>query len=203
MNPLQKLVDLFKQKETKNPTASGKVQEMPQATPVPTTTQKPPTEASKAPAKPFLDVLAFIESSNNPKAKAPTSSAAGLYQYTEATWNDFTKKMGKNYTLDDRFDPKKAREVAEFHVKQNIDLLKGVLDREPTYTEKYMAHFLGRSGVQRFLKADPMATVDKVATPAQLKANRSIFFDKGGKPKRVAEVYDFFKGKIDAANKME
>jgi hypothetical protein len=193
MNPLQALYDLFQKKEQQSGReVRGVIQDAPQ--PEPTEPQRQPAKQRK----PFLDILAFLESSNNPKAQSKTSSAAGLYQYTVDTWNDFNKRMGANYSLEDRFDPVKARKVAEFHVNQNVEMLKGILNREPTYTEKYMAHFMGRTGVQRFLKANPMDTVDKVASPAQLKANRAVFYNKDGKPRKVHEVYEFFKGKIDA-----
>lgn len=147
----------------------------------------------------YYDRVAFVESSNNPKAKSKTSSAAGLFQFTEDTWNEYVKKMGKRYSLDDRFDPNKALEVMKFKTQDISNRLKQTLKRDPNHTEKYMAHFMGVSGARKFLQASPFDPVDKVATPAQLKANRSVFFDKDGNPKTVLEVFEFFEDKLRKA----
>jgi hypothetical protein len=144
----------------------------------------------------YFERLAFIESSNNPKAKAKTSSAAGLYQFTEGTWQEYTKKMGKSYTLDDRFDPKKAREVVEYKTQDIVKRLGETLGREPNNPEKYMAHFMGVTGARRFLQAKPTDTVDKVASKAQIEANKAIFLDDKGKPKTVMQVYSHFREKF-------
>lgn len=146
--------------------------------------------------KDYFDKLAFVESSNNPKAKAKTSSAAGLYQFTEETWTEYTKKMGKSYTLDDRYDPKKAREVVEFKTNDIVTRLKPVLGRDLNDTEKYLGHFLGISGARKMLAAAPNARVDTVVSPRALEANKAIFLNKEGKPKTVLEVYEHFKGKF-------
>jgi hypothetical protein len=144
----------------------------------------------------YFERLALIESSNNPNARSKTSSAAGLYQFTEGTWNEYVKKMGVNYTLDDRFDPLKARKVVEFKTNDIVARLSEAIGREPTNTEKYMGHFMGISGARKFLNAKPTDTVDKVASPAQIRANRSIFLNKDGTPKKVYEVYQHFDEKF-------
>src|SRR5690349_14442043 len=45
----------------------------------------------------FLLGTAKRESGYNPAAKAPTSSAAGLYQFTEQTWLSTLKKYGARH----------------------------------------------------------------------------------------------------------
>src|SRR5215475_5780512 len=45
----------------------------------------------------FLLGTARRESGYNPAAKAPTSSAAGLYQFTEQTWLGTLKKFGARH----------------------------------------------------------------------------------------------------------
>ena len=48
----------------------------------------------------YLMELAATESSFNPRAKASTSSAVGLYQFKEDTWLDTIKVYGHKYGLD-------------------------------------------------------------------------------------------------------
>ena len=47
----------------------------------------------------FLLAQARIESSLNPQAKAPTSSAAGLFQFTNATWLSTLERHGAKHGL--------------------------------------------------------------------------------------------------------
>ena len=42
------------------------------------------------------------------------------------------------------------------------------------------------------MKASPNATVDKIVGKAALRANRNVFFNEDGKPKKVKEVYGYF-----------
>jgi hypothetical protein len=149
----------------------------------------------------YLDATAFIESSNNPLAQAKTSSAAGLYQFTTGTWQEYNKKMGTNYTLEDRFNPEIARKVARFKAEESTGYLTELLGRQPTNTERYMVHFMGRTGSRNFLQASPTTKVDKVVSPAALKANRSVFYNKDGTPKRVIDVYKLFDDKFEAQRK--
>ena len=48
---------------------------------------------------PYLMELAAVESSFNPRAKAGTTSAAGLYQFREDTWLEAIKRHGREYGL--------------------------------------------------------------------------------------------------------
>jgi hypothetical protein len=154
--------------------------------------QQPKTEK-----KPFdyMAAVEFVESSNNPKARAKTSSAAGLHQFLEGTWQEYTKKMGVNYTLDDRFDPEKSREVFNYFTNENARRLKETIGRDPTPTEKYLAHFFGVNGARKLLTATPNTPADKVATKRQLQANNAVFYE-GDRVRTVAEVTDFFRTKL-------
>jgi hypothetical protein len=187
MNIVQQFEEWRKKKPATSNVVEGKVTDMPK----PVAAPKPhPKQVD------YYERLAFIESSNNPKAKAKTSSASGLYQFIDSTWNEYVKKMGKDYTLDDRFDPKKAREVVEFKTNENARRLREALGREPDNTEKYMAHFLGLNGARQFLKAGPRTPVNKIVGQRQLEANRAVFLNKDGTPKRAIDVYEFFDKKF-------
>ena len=145
----------------------------------------------------YLDRLKMAESSGKATAKAKTSSAAGHYQFIENTWEELTKRHKKQYTLEDRFDPVKSREIAKLHAKDNKELLTKALGNEPTDTQLYTAHFLGITGAKKFLTAPPRKLARDVVDKAQVRANRSIFYDsKTKKPRTVAQVYSLLQKKI-------
>jgi hypothetical protein len=151
-------------------------------------------DAPKPAAKPvdYTDTVWFIESSRGKLMDAPTSSAKGHFQFIDSTWNAYVKKHNLDFKPEDRYDFDKSKKVFELFTEDNKRSLKRGLGREPTYTEKYMAHKLGPSTAVQFMKASPNATVDKLVSKAALKANRNVFFDKDGKPKKVKEVYKYF-----------
>lgn len=158
----------------------------------------------------FLVKQAETESGFDPKAKAATSSATGLYQFIDRTWIDMVKQHGQKYGLADtvealgandpaarssalalRTDPKIAAAMAAEYTKGNQEALRGVLSREPNATDLYMAHFLGPQGATRFLKAQGAnggaAAADVL--PEAAAANRAVFFNAEGGKRSLDEVY--------------
>ncbi len=152
----------------------------------------------------YLRKVAQVESGGKAGSKAGTSSAAGLFQFTEGTWNQTVKEMGKNYSSSDRFDPKKAAEVAQYFTQKQSGQLEKTLGRKPSDGELYMAHFLGAGGAIKFLSAmqkNPNGPSSEGATDAQMNANKSIFYEDGGKGKMrtLSEVYGLMSKKLDKA----
>ena len=136
----------------------------------------------------YLKTVGLIESHGIADVKAQGSSATGLYQFTAGTWKDTVKKMGKNYSLEDRKDPKKAEEVMRFFTNQNKKIFAKQTGREPTNQESYMSHFLGAGGAAKFANAGQNATAANVL-PNAAKANYNIFYDKKtGRERSVGEV---------------
>ncbi len=123
----------------------------------------------------YLLAQARLESSLDPSARAGTSSAAGLYQFTRGTWLQTLDRHGGNHGLDWtsaaiedgrvqnpalrqqimalRFDPDASALMAAELASDNADHLSGVLGRAPDAAELYMAHFLGAGGAGQFLRA--------------------------------------------------
>lgn len=158
----------------------------------------------------YLMNQAKAESSFNPDAKAKTSSASGLYQFIKSTWMDMVNRHGDKYgidvesmtkqeLLDLRFDPEVAANMAAEFASEN----KAFLDRhwggDVGSTEMYFAHFLGAGGAASFLRAkdeNPMRIAADLF-PKAASANRNVFYDSStGKPKTLAEVYNFFDKKF-------
>ena len=152
------------------------------------------------PPSSYLVKLATVESGNNPNAKAKTSSASGLFQFTEGTWKELNNKYKLGYTLADRFNPEKSKKVAKLLTTENENTLKPILGRELNDGEKYLGHFLGAQGSKELLNTylkNPNENIGNVVSSGALKANKSVFLNKDGSQKTVGEVYNW------AAKKMK
>lgn len=165
----------------------------------------------------YLYKQASIESGLNPTASARTSSASGLYQFTEQTWLGVVKKHGAEHGLDWaanaitkgsnghyyvsdpttrqeilalRQSPEMSAQMAGEYAADNKQILEANLGRPADSVDLYLAHFLGPAGATRFLKAydaNPNASAAAV-DPAAARANRWVFYDKSGAARSVAEV---------------
>lgn len=166
----------------------------------------------------FMMRTARRESGYNPSAKAPTSSAAGLFQFVEQTWLATLKKHGAKYgyarysdlitrgsdgryrvsgdearkaVMNLRFDPHAASLMVGEMTSDNAAYLAGRIGRQPTSGELYVAHFLGPQGAARLVQSvatSPGATAASIF-PDAAGANRSIFY-KGGRAVTVSELYN-------------
>jgi hypothetical protein len=123
------------------------------------------------------------ESSNNPLAKAKTSSAGGLYQFTTGTISDVLKRMdpetyggkSKAELAKFRFDPAVSEQAAQFHLNRDIipKLEKSGVPVNPGSI--YASWFLGPDGAVKTYQADPGAKVADV-TPYAVEPNANIKF---------------------------
>lgn len=109
---------------------------------------------------PFLERVAQVESSNNPTAQAKTSSAAGLYQFTLGTWADMMKRHPElGLTPDGRMTREQSTRAMRQFTADNTTFLEAALGRRITFSEMYLAHFAGRVGALKVLRADPACPV--------------------------------------------
>jgi len=166
----------------------------------------------------YLCAQAKLESGLNPEAKAATSSARGLYQFTASTWLDTVRRHGADYglaaaaaalqhgasaatraeILDLRHNPQVAAQMAGALAADNRTHLEAGLGRPAIATDLYMAHFLGAAGALRFLRAhaaDPSAS-GAALVPAAAHANHAVFFRSDGTPRSLAAIYDGFAAKL-------
>lgn len=151
----------------------------------------------------YYEKLAQIESSNNPNAKAKTSSAAGLYQFTKGTWNDIVKKLKLDYTEEDRYDPEKSKVVIEQFTKDNKNYLEGRLGRSVTEGELYLAHFLGRGGAMGVLSSMDQnfnEPIENTISQDAIDRNQSIFLNEDGSTKRNVDIYNWANTKFGIPN---
>jgi|GEM_PF-2171065 len=106
----------------------------------------------------YLARTAQIESSGNPRAQNPNSSAGGLFQFIDST--------AKQYGLADRFDPAQATDAAARLARDNASTLRRVLGRDPTAAELYLAHQQGGGGAAKLLGNPNARAVDIVGADA-------------------------------------
>lgn len=167
----------------------------------------------------YLLATAKVESNLNPGAKAPTSSAGGLFQFIDQTWLGTIKESGEalgygryaqaisrneagKFVVADpamrreimalKQDPTANAVMAGAFTRSNAAYLKERLGREASEGELYIAHFMGAGGAARLIEQAETSPDGKAADafPLAARANRSIFFDKSGRARNFAEVAD-------------
>lgn len=166
----------------------------------------------------YLSHLAERESAFDPVAAAGTSSATGLYQFTESTWLDVFARYGKLHGQDElvrhimisangrpsveskrikrhilnlRLDPKLSTFMAAHYAHEQRKYLRRKLEREPNYAELYIAHFLGSAGAAKLFIAyerTPRASAVELF-PAAANANKRFFYNRKGKSVDIATLH--------------
>ena len=166
----------------------------------------------------YLLRQAEIESGLNPDAKARTSSATGLFQFTEGTWLKSLQLYGARHGLDQasstissnamtsseraalldlRRNPEIATRMAAEYAADNARFLKSSGHEAIGPTELYLAHFLGPQGATRFLdgyKNSPDGSA-AMALPRAAESNKPIFY-KEGRAATYREIYNKFAGRF-------
>jgi len=96
----------------------------------------PPTNtltiATKPPIKPYealWEATTFIESSNNPNALNRLEMAYGIVQIRKIRIDDYNKRTGQRYSLQDCYNPKISKEIwlyyaTKFHYSQSEGIAK-------------------------------------------------------------------------------
>jgi len=169
----------------------------------------------------FLFQQAKIESGLNTQAKAGTSSATGLFQFTRDTWLKVVEQHGdsmglsseasalksgaanatdRQRILDMRTNPEISARLAAHYAVDNAKALQAQGHPVTGPTDLYLAHFLGSGGASKFLegmKSNPNAPAADIL-PAAANANKSIFY-KGGAPASFSDIYQRFAQRFDSA----
>ena len=170
----------------------------------------------------YLLAKAKTESSFNPDAKAKTSSATGLYQFTDKTWLEMVRQHGsecgigqyadaingdckvsdsatRTQILNLRKDPSISAYMAAQFTKSNQETLEANTDGRVGKTELYLAHFLGAGGATSFLNAfekNPNQSAANIV-PEAAAANENVFYSKNGSALSLKQIYDRFASKFN------
>ena len=102
--------------------------------------------------------IAQIESSLNPNAQNPSSSAGGLFQFIDSTARD--------YGLRNKYDPYESSDAGARIYRDNAKGLARALGHEPTVGEVYLAHQQGLHGALKLLTHPDARAVDIVGAKA-------------------------------------
>ena len=165
----------------------------------------------------FLLGTARRESSLNPSAHARTSSASGLFQFTDQTWLATLKTHGAKYgyaryaeliqqssdgryfiqgadarkaVMDLRLDPHAASLMAGELASDHAAYLRGRVGRDPTSGELYAAHVLGAQGSARLIetvRSNPGAQAAGLF-PEAAASNKGLFY-RDGRAVSAGELY--------------
>jgi Transglycosylase SLT domain len=106
----------------------------------------------------YMATMAQIESGGDPNAQNASSSAGGLFQQLDAN--------AQAYGVANRFDPAQSADGAARFAVDNANVLRGVLGREPTGGELYLAHQQGPGGARSLLRNPDARAVDVVGAEA-------------------------------------
>jgi hypothetical protein len=174
----------------------------------------------------FLVNQARAESGMDPHARAATSSASGLFQFTGQTWLNTVKAHGAKHGLswaadaitarrgggltvrdnavrdtimDLRMQPETAAVMAAELASDNYDTLKEHTGKEPEQVDLYLAHFLGENAAIRFLNGFHQRPGSPAAEdfPAAAAANRAVFFNPAGDARSYRDIRENFARKFD------
>lgn len=174
----------------------------------------------------FLVAQASVESGFSAKARSNRGSAAGLFQFTGATWLRMMHDHGGKYGYGDlarqitptahggiaasdkeaeerilalRQDNRLSALFACEYAKANGARLEAVTGHKATAAELHLAHLLGPNGAIRFLKAhddDEDQAAAKVV-PAAARQNPGLFYASGRTAQSVAAVYQKIQERLD------
>jgi hypothetical protein len=168
----------------------------------------------------YLMTLADVESSLSPGAKAPTSSAEGLFQFIDRTWLEtvhahaaehgfgavaeaitmvdgdpvITDDKARAWVMSLRRDPYFSALMACELISDIQRELQSDGERELAESELYIAHFLGAGNAVRFLRAldeAPNAPASKLF-PKAARANLGLFTELKGRKRRPVSVAEFY-----------
>lgn len=144
--------------------------------------------------------LFSAESGGNAYATPAMGTARGLGQFTEGTWKSVVTQMGENWSLNDRFDPQKMMAATKFLTEQNREGLASYLNREPSFSELYMAHFMGLEGAKSLIRAKETSPNMSASGmfPQSALYNPSIFYGN-----TVNDVYDILSRKMGDVGQMQ
>lgn len=137
---------------------------------------------------------AAVESGFDANAKNSKSSAGGLFQFIDKTWNEMISKYGPKYgyTLANTspLDPKANSIMAAHYIKDVSASVSRSTGKPMTATDAYISHFMGATGAGKFLNTVSTSpdTLGTTFAPKSAEGNKGIFYD-GDKPRTVGQIY--------------
>ena len=151
----------------------------------------------------FLPTNEYMESGGKENARNSRSTASGLFQFTQPTWDGLVAKYPeKGWTSRDIMNPQAQREMAPLHANNLLDSFqKSGID--PSAQALRLGWAFGESGGPAFMKAalaNPDAPGTSFASSGAIKANPTWFFNKDGTAKTASETMNTVLGKFGSGD---
>lgn len=122
----------------------------------------------------YFDKLGQSESGGDPNAKNPNSSATGLYQITDGTWNGLMQAHPElGLTQDGRTDPNQQQKAVRVLTADNAGALKSA-GQPINPATLYAAHFLGAPTATSVLGYADNTPMTAAVPPEVLQANPQL-----------------------------
>ena len=152
----------------------------------------------------LLAAVGAIESGFRPtvRAEGGTTSATGLYQFTDRTWRVTLNSYGVLYGLDkdaSRLDPYANTAMGAEYLKENQDIIEKRMNRRATDVELYAAHLISPLRVV-ILNRKPGSVLVADLYPSLAKHNKNLFY-RGGRALTKVEFYRLLKHKLNVEYK--
>ena len=146
---------------------------------------------------PYMLAMAERESGFNPTITNPASSASGMFQFLDGTWNESVNKYGSKYgiTQADRNTPGAQALLAAEYGKENARLVQQNTGRTLQGGEHYIPHFLGAGGASTLLNNLGSQSAASLL-PQAANANKNVFY-RNGKPLTTQQLYDSLVGDMN------
>ena len=148
-----------------------------------------------------LHAILGIETANfDATARNAESSAQGLGQFIDSTWERLGNKVDWKYGRD-RNDPQTSIMMTAELVKENAEWYENRYGSYPTPLDSYLMHFFGLGNAAIFFGASKSTIATTLALRNRdgvIAANRNIFFDRAGRPRTVGQIEKMFRDRIKA-----
>lgn len=146
---------------------------------------------------PSTEKMIYSESGGNPAAKNPVSSASGILQYTDNTWNNSIKKYPElGLTRADKNDPDGQMRLTDLlTTKEYIPALeRNNLPIDDTSI--YAMHHFGQKSATRLLKRRNSEVKAAALVPADVvRSNRDVFYENG-RARSAKEVIEWLSERL-------
>ena len=97
----------------------------------------------------LLPVFAKVESNNNPNAVGDKGNAVGIYQIWPSYVEDVNRISKRSYTLEDRKDAKKSKEMVEIYLTHYGRRVERLTGRKATLEDLARIHNGGPNGFKK------------------------------------------------------
>jgi hypothetical protein len=137
-------------------------------------------------------VIAQLESGMGQSVQSSTSSAKGIFQFTDATWKDALKMYIKDHGPDAGITGMENPLDNRSSILVGLNFLKRRLEKGADVQELYLRHFFGDTGYKNFKAGESAGKLPSQSVSSQaVKANVNLFYKDGPKMQEPMNYAEF------------